>query len=417
MHLEPYRRVLALPGVRSLIVVALLARIPPIAAGFALTLHVVIDMHRGYGAAGLVGTASTIGAALGGPALGRFVDRRGLRPVLVLTTVAEAVFWATVPVQPYAVMLLAAFVAGLVSLPVFSVVRQSLAALVPEAQRRPAYSMDSMSVELSFMVAPALAVFLATTISTTVALAAVGMGFVLAGVGLYLLNPPIREAEHDDVPTVAVPVRSWLRPALIGLLVITAGATLVLGGTDVAMVAILRGAGEVKWVGLVAAAWGLYSMAGGFVYGAVRRPLSPLTLMVLLGAFTLPVGLGGNWWALCLLLIPAGALCAPTLAATADAVSRLVPASARGEAMGWYGSALTVGMAAGAPMVGVVVDRSGPMWGPAAAGAVGLALALVAFALKVLPSRRSTPVGADEHRAPSVVDDPVPARVPDELLR
>src|SRR6266480_1212512 len=54
MHLEPYRRVLALPGVRSLMIVAMVARIPPIAAGFALTLHVVLDLGRGYGAAGLV---------------------------------------------------------------------------------------------------------------------------------------------------------------------------------------------------------------------------------------------------------------------------------------------------------------------------------------------------------------------------
>ena len=44
-------------------------------------------------------------------------------------------------------------------------VRQSIAALVPEDQRRPAYALDSMSVELSFMVGPALAVALATAVS------------------------------------------------------------------------------------------------------------------------------------------------------------------------------------------------------------------------------------------------------------
>jgi predicted MFS family arabinose efflux permease len=407
MHLEPYRRVLAMPGVRPLILVALLARIPPIAAGFALTLYVVIDMHRGYGAAGLVGAASTVGAALGAPLMGRFVDRRGLRPMLVLTTLAATVFWVSVPVQPYPVLLVASFVAGLLSLPVFSVVRQSLAALVPAEQRRPAFSMDSMSVELSYMAAPALAVFLATTISTTVALAVVGTGFVLAGGALYVLNPATREDVGDGAGSgAAVPVRSWLRPALIALLVMTTATTLILAGTDVAMVAILRGAGEVKWVGLVAAVWGLYSMSGGFVYGAVRRVLPPPTLLVLLGLFTIPVGLGSTWWVLCLLLIPAGALCAPTLTATADAVSRMVPASARGEAMGWYGSALTVGIAAGAPMVGAVVDASSPVWGPAAAGAVGLLLALLALVVRALPGGRLRPAESAE-----------PAPVDRELLR
>jgi hypothetical protein len=52
--------VLALPGVPPLILLALLARVPATAVGVTLTLHVVLDLHRGYGAAGLVGAASTI---------------------------------------------------------------------------------------------------------------------------------------------------------------------------------------------------------------------------------------------------------------------------------------------------------------------------------------------------------------------
>ena len=161
----------------------------------------------------------------------------------------------------------------MLSLPVFTVIRQSLAALVPAAERRPAYSIDSMSVEVSYMVAPALGVFLATVISTTVALAVVGGGFVLAGVSLYLLNPPTR-GEDDEAEAAAggtVPWRAWMRPALIGVLVATAGATLVLVGTDVSMVAVLRGSGQVRWVGLVAAVWGLYSLIGGFVHGTERQ--------------------------------------------------------------------------------------------------------------------------------------------------
>src|SRR5205085_3863741 len=126
-RLEPYRRVLALPGVRSLMVLALLARIPITAIGVTMTLHVAQDLHRGWGAAGLVGAALTVGTAIGGPLNGRFVDRRGLRPMLVLTTVVEALFWAAAPFMPYAVLLAGAFVAGVLSLPVFSVIRQSIA--------------------------------------------------------------------------------------------------------------------------------------------------------------------------------------------------------------------------------------------------------------------------------------------------
>ena len=95
MTLKPYRETLALPGIRSLLIVATLARIPITAGAVVLTLHVVTDLGRGYGAAGLVGAAFTIGASLGAPVMGRFVDVRGLRPMLVLTTIGEVAFWTT----------------------------------------------------------------------------------------------------------------------------------------------------------------------------------------------------------------------------------------------------------------------------------------------------------------------------------
>lgn len=133
----------------------------------------------------------------------------------------------------------------------------------------------------------------------------------------------------------------------------------------------LRASGEVGWTGAVLAMWAVASLVGGFAYGAVSRSFSPLTLMAALSLCTIPVGLGGaHWWLLCLTLVPAGALCAPTIAATSDAVSRLAPAGVRGEAMGLHGSAVTVGIALGAPLAGAVIDASLPLWGFAVTGAI-----------------------------------------------
>ena len=380
MSLTPYRRVLDLPGVRTLTLVALLARVPVTAAGITLTLHVVLTLHRGYGAAGLVGGAFTVGAALGNPLLGRFVDRRGLRPMLVVTTVSAAVFWTVLPLLPYPVLPLVALVGGLLAIPIFSVIRQSLAALVPEDQRKPAYSMDSMSTELSFMTGPPLAVVAVTQLSTTIAVWAVGAAMVLAGVGLWRLDPPTR-ASHEERTGTHVARRSWLRARLIAVLLAATTTTLILGGTDVSVVAVLKRSDELTFAGLVLSLWALYSMAGGFVYGGMRRSPHPLAIAVVLGVATVPVGLATGWGWLALTLIPAGLLCAPALAATADAVSRLVPASARGEAMGLYGSALTAGLALGAPLAGAIADRAGPAWAFATIGAVGAAVALVGLAI------------------------------------
>ncbi|WP_328339651.1 MFS transporter [Micromonospora sp. NBC_00421] len=397
MTLTPYREALSQPGLRALLLVAVLARIPLTATGVTLTFFVVLELGRGYGAAGLVGAASVAGTALGSPLLGRLVDRRGLRPVLAVTTAVEAVFWASAPTLRLSLLLPAAFVAGLFALPVFSVVRQSIAALVPAQRRRPAYALDSMSMELSFMIGPALAVALATAVSPRVTLWAVGAGIVGSGIVLWLLDPPIRSAEEPVGPQPRVPRRQWLTTRLLAVFAVSAAATLVLGGTDVAVVAVLRAGGEVGWTGAVLTAWAVASLVGGFAYGAVRRSFSPLTLAVLLSLCTIPVGLGGgHWWLLCLTLLPAGALCAPTIAATADAVSRLAPAGVRGEAMGLHGSAATVGIALGAPLAGAVIDASVPLWGFAVTGAVGLLVTLLVLPVEL---RHRRPPTTPEHTA------------------
>ncbi|MEH0980951.1 MFS transporter [Micromonospora sp. CPCC 205556] len=406
MNLTPYRQALALPGLRPLLLVSVLARIPLTATGVTLTFYVVQDLGRGYGAAGLVGAAITVGAAIGGPLLGRLVDRRGLRPVLVLTGVAEAIFWSTAPALSYPLLLPAAFLAGSLALPIFSVIRQSIAALVPAERRRPAYALDSMTVELSFMVGPALATVAVTAISARTTLYLVGAGIVAAGVGLWLLNPPVRGAEEAAAPQRRVPRLEWLTPRLLAVLAVSTAATLVLGGTDVAVIAVLRESGEVGWTGVVLAMWAVASLVGGFAYGAVSRSFSPLALMAALALCTIPVGLGGeHWWLLCLALVPAGALCAPTLAATSDAVSRLAPAGARGEAMGLHGSAITVGIAVGAPLAGAVIDASVPLWGFAVTGAIGLLVALAVLPVE-LRHRREHAADAASATPPTTPAEP-----------
>lgn len=411
MTLKPYRAALSLPGVRSLLLVSMLARIPLTATSVTITLYVVLVLDHGYAAAGLVAAALTVGGAIGAPLLGRLVDRRGLRPVLALTTVAEGVFWSSASSLPYPVLAVAALVAGLLALPIFSVVRQSIAALVPAEQRRPAYALDSMAVEFSFMIGPALAVLLSTAVSPRAAMLALAASMVLSGVMLFVLNPPTR-AEHEVVPTGSRPVprREWLTPRLLGVLAVAAAGTLVLGGTDVAVVAVLREAGQVEWTGAVLAMWAIYSMAGGFAYGASSRPFSPALLVGLLGLCTIPVGLGGGqWWLLVLALLPAGALCAPSLAAAADTVSRLVPASVRGEAMGLHNSAITVGIALGAPLAGVVIDASTPAWGFVATGLLGAAVALPVLLGELRARRQKTPA---DGTAPTGSSEPTDSAAP-----
>lgn len=380
MHFAPYRRVLALPGVKSVLALSTYGRIPPLAGSMVLTLYVVLELKLGFGAAGAVFSASIFGGALGAPLLGRLTDRYGLRPVVVLGTVTSAVFWATAGWMSYPVLLIAGFASRVIQAPVFTISRQALAAMVPEEQRRPAYSLDSVAVELSYMTGPSLGVVIATQMSPQAAIWAVGVGVVASGVGLYLLNPPLRsEAEEAGVGTARIPVRRWLRPGIVAVLLTVAGATFILGATEVVVVAVLEHASELAWASVVLIAWGVCSMTGGLVYGGLRRAPGPAVLMLLLGVTTVLLAFADDWIWLCLALIPAGLLCAPTLAGAADAMSRLAPAAVRGEAMGYYGSALSIGMAVGTPLAGAVVDLAGPSWGFAAAGGSGVVVAVAAM--------------------------------------
>ncbi|NRQ39210.1 MFS transporter [Nonomuraea sp. NN258] len=406
MAIKPYRQLFRLPGVRTLLLVGLVARIPSTATGMALTLYVVTVLKPDdYALAGLVTMASTVGMAIGSPMSGRFVDKYGLRPVLVATTLAQAAFWSTAWLLPYPVLVVAAVAAGLLALPVFSVIRQCLAAMVPIEQRRTGFTLDSMLVELSYMAGPALAVAGMTTLPPGVTMGIIGAGMTGAGLALIVLNPPIRSAQELTEPEVRVPRRQWLTPGLIALLGTAAAATFVLTATELALVATMNKAGQNAWIGLAVAIWCLYSLAGGFVYGGLSRGLSPLVLIAGMGLLTVPVGLvGGGWWWLLLALLPAGVLCAPALSGTVDVLSRWVPAAARGEAMGYHGTALLIGGAASAPIAGAVIDSAGPAWAFAVAGLVGVAMVVVA-----LPFWRRRPVSADP--GPAIVEERAPVAV------
>ncbi|TMR93229.1 MFS transporter [Nonomuraea basaltis] len=392
MALDPYRRLLKNPGVPTLLMVGMLARVPATAVTFALTLHVVQDLGLGYYWAGLVTLASTIGMAIGSPLAGRLIDKYGMRPVLAVTTVAQAVFWACAWALPYPVLVGATALAGLLALPVFSVTRQCLAALVPVPQRSVAFTLDSMLVELSYMTGPALAVAGMTTLGGSVTMAAIGVGITVAGLGLIVLNPPTRSAAeraHEE-RAGKVPRRQWFTPAFGALLGTVTAATFVLTATELALVATMTKADQTAWVGLAVGIWCVYSLSGGFVYGGLARGFSPLALIAAMSLLTVPVGLAsGDWRWLILALLPAGLLCAPSLSSTVNAVSSWVPADARGEAMGFHGTALLIGGAAAAPIAGAVIDGFGPAWAFVVAGLVGVTIVVAA-----LPFWRRRPVQA-----------------------
>ena len=389
--LAAYRAVLALPGVAAVTAVSFLARLPASAAAITLTLHVVLTLEHGYAAAGLVGAAATVGMAIGAPLLGRLVDRRGLRTMLVLTLSAQAVFWGVAPLLSYPALLVGALLGGLLGVPVYSVTRQSIAVLVPPERRRPAFALDSMSVEISYIIGPAVGAVLAVAVSSTAAMWTVGACWLVAGGALMLLNPPTRAPEAEDSGPPP-PVRQWLDLRLLGALLATMAAVIVVFGTELSMIAGLEIGGQAGWIPVVNAVWCVASLTGGFLYGAARRSRSLPLLVGCLGAAALPVALAGPWWSYALLLIPTGLLIAPSMTASAETVSTLAPEHARGLVTGLHGSAITLGATVATPLAGLLVDLASPAAAVLTVGGIGIGAAALVGLLGRPRRRQETAV-------------------------
>ncbi|RJS45648.1 MFS transporter [Nocardioides cavernaquae] len=394
MGIAAYRAVLGTDRVRAVLLLGFVIRVPLWASMIVLTLHVVGGLDRSYSEAGLVTTLSTIALAVAGPWRGRMLDRIGLRATVAPQLVVLLAVWSVAPFVEYAVLLPLVVVSGLATVPTFSIVRQSLIASVDDEHRTAALSLDALATEISFMIGPVLGVLVATWIGTEWSLLGFQMVGVLGGVLLFVVNPPlVAPAAAGLVPAIGR-VRGWWSPTVVAVLICGAAATIVLTATDLGVVAALRAMEHPSSIGWVLAVWGLGSAIGALVYGAMHRTVSVFVLLGLLAATTVPVALATDRLQLAALLFVCGIFCAPTITATADTLSRIVPASVLGEVMGWHGVAFTVGSAVGAPLAGIAIDHRGWQGAFVLASLVALAMAAIGWlAARLEPEPRCPNTG------------------------
>jgi MFS family permease len=387
-----YAQLWADKSVRTLFIAAFFARIPAMAAPLVFTLFVVDDLDGSYTQAGVVAAATTVGAAIGSPWRGRLIDRLGMRRAILPSIVAVGVLYPLATLSTYVWLIPISLLMGLFLIPIFSIVRLSLSVMVQESQRRTAFSADAIIAEASFIIGPAAGVLVVTQAGGDAALYAIGACEVVAGLIFLRLNPPTRSAPRDDDPEpdpdVAVAKPRFMSVPVVFLFLISGGTMATLIGTDLGIVAELRELDQVGAIGFTYGLWGLSSLVGGLIYGSLNRSIRPTYLLLALGLTTIPVGLGGEVWSLSLWVIPTGFLCAPTMTAAAEWIAKLVPEERRGEAMGWQGTAFTIGGAVSSPLVGAAIDGVGAWGGFVVGGLLATAIALGCWAGQLIPAFR-----------------------------
>ena len=384
------------PLVPRLLVAAVITRGPIGVVGLAIVL-VVRDASASYAAAGAVAAAFAVGVAAIAPLLGRLVDRLGARPVLLPLAAAHAVALLLLVAlaearSPVTVLGLVAFAGGVTVTPVGSVMRALWPELVAPELLTTAYALDSVSVELVFMVGPLLVAAATAAGEPGIALV-VAAALVLGGTLAFTTCEPVRNyapASHERATGGRL---GALRSAGVRTVVLSSiPIGFCLGAAEVAFPAFGESIGEAALAGPLIALWSLGSAAGGIAYGAHGHRLSAAAAYTLgaaaLPLATLPLALAGSFGAMIPLALLAGLAVAPLLAAANQVIGQVAPRGALTEAFTWPITALVAGVSAGNAAAGAAIQAEDWRAAFVVAAAVGMLgfLALVARRAPLAPA-------------------------------
>jgi MFS family permease len=364
-----------------------------------------------YSAAGLVAAALAVGLGIGAPVLGRIVDRRGQRTVVLVGAAVSAITtWglaiAAVNRAPIPALLVLALVAGAALPPLSACMRATWQSLVhSQEDREAAYALEAVGIELIFIIGPVLVGALLLTPVQAMPLLATGTATLLGGIA-YASTDAVRRWRPE--PTQPHHRRRGGALRSRGVLATLAAFSLVsiaFGTLDVSLAATAeRDLGNEALVGVLFTAIAGGSLVGGLWYGG-RRFTWPQRrrLIVTLAVFALglvPLSFAsGNLWLLLGALAVAGIGIAPSSIVSHQLLDDTAPPGARTEAQAWSGTANTAGAAAGTALAGVLVDLGGPQL------SLRLAPVAVAAAIVVVIACQRLLVP----RAPTAEADPVTA--------
>ncbi|MBO0774692.1 MAG: MFS transporter, partial [Actinobacteria bacterium] len=165
---------------------------------------------------------------------------------------------------------------------------------------------------------------------------------------------------------------------------------------DVTTVAFAASRGHKPLAGLWLGLYALSSAFGGLWYGS-RHWHAPLARRFAVTLGCTVAGVATFWLVpglavLAVVMLATGLAISPTLIAGYGLIEQQAPAGRRTEGMSWLSSSISLGVAAGSPVAGHLIDAFGPRWGYVFAAACGAAALLTCLAgmtwLRHRPARR-----------------------------
>jgi MFS family permease len=375
------------PGALRAFVISIVARLPLTMLSIGLLVH-ARHLTGSFAAAGVVTGAYAVSLGVGGPLLGKLVDRRGQTLVLVASAGVAAPLLVAVAVLPTgtstAVLVALACAIGLASPPIGACVRTLFPALLGDAGAvRSAYAADASASELTWIAGPPLALGIGAAWSTGAALGAAGL-ILVAAAAAFAAQPASRAWRPAPAAGPRPRGGSLQTPAMRTLVVVLVAVGVLFGAVEVAVTAATDALGSTAAAGPLLGVWGAGSLIGGVLAARVGGGLhgaSGLTLVLValaVGHLALTVA-AGSVLALAAVLLVAGAAIAPTYATVYAMVDHAAPAGTVTEAFAWLGTAIAIGASAGAASAGALADDAGPVAAFALAGVAGCAAVFIAM--------------------------------------